>query len=242
MCRVARRSRANQIPLQQGSRPRGIRPNQVRPRKRRPTKRRPRKNEGRAEDRSSQIREPTFLRIWGRSLRVQASQETGPVHEVTLGVRLAERIELPDLKARLIIARLQALGDVISTVPPVETLDQLEPPITLQIRVRSTADHQVLTNSIDLEGVAAVFVIETAPVTAPRVAKQADAEPPQEPSPEQAGNSVDSKQARCKAGSCGAGYRGTTRTSCKIVGCKPLVPHQLAAAKRFASASIDSTV
>ncbi len=128
-----------------------------------------------------------------------SSQETGPVHEVTLGVRLSERIELPDLKARLIIARLQALGDVISTQPPVETLEQLDPPITLQIRVRSATDHQVLANSIDLEGVAAVFVVDTAPVTARQVAEQAGAEQPQQPSPEQAEQQQpDSKQADAK--------------------------------------------
>ena len=93
--------------------------------------------------------------------------EAGPAQEVTLGVRLSERIELPDLKARLIIARLQALGEVISTEPALETIDELEPPITLQIRVRSTSDHQVLASSIDLEGVASVYVAETAAVAAP---------------------------------------------------------------------------
>lgn len=90
------------------------------------------------------------------------TMESGPAQEVTLGVRLSERIELPDLKARLIVARLQALGEVISTEPSLESIDDVEPPITLQIRVRSTSDHQVLANSIDLEGVASVYVAETA--------------------------------------------------------------------------------
>ncbi len=121
----------------------------------------------------------------GPIVATSTSPESGPVQEVTLGVRLSEGIELPDLKARLIIARLQALGDVISTEPPVEKLDQVEPPITLQIRVRSTSDRKTLANSIDLEGVAEVFIAETTPVTASQVAKERDAEQPPQPSPDQ---------------------------------------------------------
>lgn len=99
---------------------------------------------------------------------------TGPVQEVTLGVRLSERIELPDLKARLIVARLQALGDVISTEPSLETIEQVDPPVTLQIRIRSASDRQALTSSIDLEGVAEVFVIETEPPQAAAAASSDD--------------------------------------------------------------------
>jgi two-component system chemotaxis sensor kinase CheA len=86
------------------------------------------------------------------------SSEAGPLREVTIGVRFSDRIELPDLKARLILARLQALGEVLGTEPPIDTLDQAQHPITLSIRVRSTSAEDVIVDSLDLEGVAAAYV------------------------------------------------------------------------------------
>ena len=98
---------------------------------------------------------------------VVASTEIRPVREITVHVRLSDRIELPDLKARLIVARLQAQGDVLDVQPTMESIEQAPPPITLQVRMRSAADAQSLSESLDIDGVAAVDVKEASAETEP---------------------------------------------------------------------------
>ncbi len=89
-----------------------------------------------------------------------AVEDAGPVHEVTISVRMSDHIELPELKARLIIARLQAQGEIIGIDPPLERIDQTAPPITLRVCVRTTAEESILVESIDVEGVAAAYVAD----------------------------------------------------------------------------------
>ncbi len=113
----------------------------------------------------------------------RAVHEVGPVRDVTVSVRLSDRIELPELKARLIVARLQAQGEVLETNPPLNQIDETTQPITLRVRLRSAMDDGILTSSIDIEGVSAVFITESASSkrVMPPIAKS---EPGKEPAPE----------------------------------------------------------
>ncbi len=107
-----------------------------------------------------------------------AASNAGPVHDVLLHVGLSDGIELPDLKARLIVARLQALGDVQGIDPSLDSLEDVKPPITLNIRIRSTTEDSDLVESLDLEGVASVEVAHCRTCApGPRAAKDARTTP-----------------------------------------------------------------
>ncbi len=71
-------------------------------------------------------------------------------------------MELPELKARLIVARLQAHGDILGIEPPLEQLDDAPRPITLRLRIRTTSNEGELVESLDVEGVAAAYVAKDA--------------------------------------------------------------------------------
>jgi two-component system chemotaxis sensor kinase CheA len=91
-----------------------------------------------------------------------AISDSRPVRVVTVAVRLSDQVELPDLKARLIVARLQALGDILGVDPPLQSIDEARAPITLRLQVRSAADDHVFTKALDIEGIVSVTVSEGA--------------------------------------------------------------------------------
>lgn len=93
----------------------------------------------------------------------------GPRHITTVCVRMNPAMELPELKARLIVARLQSLGEVQDIEPPLDGLDDAPPPVTLRIKLRTIHGDDKLIESLDMEGVDAVYFddSETIPATLP---------------------------------------------------------------------------
>ncbi len=81
----------------------------------------------------------------------------GPLRTTLLCVRMNPAMELPELKARLIVARLQSLGEVKDILPKMEEVDDAPPPVTLKITLRTIHTDDKLIESLDMEGVDAIY-------------------------------------------------------------------------------------
>ncbi len=81
----------------------------------------------------------------------------GPLRTTLLCVRMNAAMELPELKARLVSARLQSLGEVRSMFPKMEEIDDAPAPVTLRILLRTIHTDDRLIESLDMEGIDAIY-------------------------------------------------------------------------------------
>ncbi len=81
----------------------------------------------------------------------------GPLRTTLLCVRMNAAMELPELKARLVSARLQSLGEIRSMSPKMEEIDDAPPPVTLRITLRTIHTDDRLIESLDMEGIDAIY-------------------------------------------------------------------------------------
>jgi two-component system chemotaxis sensor kinase CheA len=84
----------------------------------------------------------------------------GPRRLVVLCARLSEATELPELKARLMVAKLQSHGEIENIAPPLDQVDDTPPPMTIRISLRTTHSDDRLTEALSIEGVDAVYFEE----------------------------------------------------------------------------------
>ncbi len=84
----------------------------------------------------------------------------GPRRTAMLCVRMNPAMELPELKARLVVARLQSLGDLGDITPSLDDLDNIPPPITLRIMLRTIHTDDRLIEELDIEGIDAIYFEE----------------------------------------------------------------------------------
>ncbi len=90
----------------------------------------------------------------------------GPLRTTLLCVRMNAAMELPELKARLIVARLQSLGEVRAILPKMDDVDNTPPPVTLKITLRTIHTDDRLIEALDMEGVDAIYFGDLDEVTA----------------------------------------------------------------------------
>ena len=117
---------------------------------------------------------------------------------VRLVVKFKAGLQLADLKAQLVVARLSRLGDVRSTQPDVEQLSEVDLLEQIEVAIETEASIDRLRAAADVEGVESIeFRGASAPsadsddVTADELTEQARPEPPQQsPRPVQQGEAV----------------------------------------------------
>ena len=88
------------------------------------------------------------------------ASETKRIVQKRVIVYLDRGIELPDLKAELILARLNDLGEVNRTSPDLNQLQSLSELRTLQVWLATTCDDQALRGAADIVGVELIEIDE----------------------------------------------------------------------------------
>jgi two-component system chemotaxis sensor kinase CheA len=78
--------------------------------------------------------------------------------EFTLTVIFEPNLPLADMKARLVLNRLSARAQIISTIPPAEQLDDAEALTQFIVRLTSESDPEELHALADVEGVSSVRI------------------------------------------------------------------------------------
>jgi two-component system chemotaxis sensor kinase CheA len=73
-------------------------------------------------------------------------------------VRFEKDLQLADLKARLIVARLSRIGEIIATEPPVDDIQSIDDLNDFAVIVMCTADRDEVREIADVDGVASVDI------------------------------------------------------------------------------------
>jgi two-component system chemotaxis sensor kinase CheA len=98
-------------------------------------------------------------------------------------VYFAPGLQMPDLKAELILARLAAVGDVLSSIPPRDLLASTHDLAVIDIKVRSAAERATIEAAANADGVQRLVVEVSDPEESPVVVavedQAADASPPE---------------------------------------------------------------
>ncbi len=118
-----------------------------------------------------------------------------------LTIQFEPGLPLADLKAQLIVARLSERGQVVSTYPPLEALEEWPELASFQVRLETDQDPDSLRSLAEVDGVQSVGVTGTARATSlevPSPANEADyreaSEKDAQPRADRAGETVEPSQ------------------------------------------------
>ena len=88
----------------------------------------------------------------------QPDETRNPIHIVA---RFRDGLQLADLKAQLVLRRLRDLGEVQSTIPPVDQLAKIETLSEIEIQLATSADLDAIREAASVDGVESVELPDT---------------------------------------------------------------------------------